>query len=660
MKNPIDKFSNGVVISLIFGLLVLFSFSPINAQEYGEAPMLKEKVEAGDLPPVGERLPEDPLVLEPLDEIGSYGGTWNRLATAPNFIHFGNSMDGSNFVRFTDSPGLKKEPNLLKDWEVNEDKSSWVFHFRKGLRWSDGAPCTVNDFLYWWEDLALEGDVSVVPPEWSKAGGELMEVTKVDDYTIKLDFIEPNPFLLDYLSMWANQIPEIQPAHYLKQFDPRYSEEYDDYEILEEKMNASFDWANNPDSPVLTAWKIVRKEEGKRLVLERNPYYYAVDSQGNQLPYLDRVTIRYLADNEIYKLKMASGESDMQIRPKILTPRDVAMLKANESKHNFKTLMWSSGSGTGSSYQLNWNHPDPVKRALYRNSKFKKALSHAIDRSRIHKVIYYGEGFPTTGTYWEKTPYFTRHPDVFEKWRDSAVEYDQEKARQLLDEIGVVDQDGDGWRDKPNGEELKLRIDLDSGAMIEYTDCSEMVKSMWREVGLKTIVNPVDGSQLGVMHTNATFDVRNSWEISDGSSLAGQPEWLIPVANSRWAPLAGAWWTVQGTKQEGTELDKDPRDRTPPREEPEPGSSVKRLQELYKEAKTTPSIEERDPLVRKMIEIHIEDGPFIIGTVADWSRVGIVKDYFKNVPEKLNGGQINDWHLGYPAVLNPDTFYIEK
>ena len=648
-------------LTLSLTLFVLFGLACISTAgpTYDQAPALEEKVASGELPPVEQRLPDNPLVIEPLNDIGKYGGTWNRFSTAEGWSFFVMAMDGNKFARFLDEKGLPNAPHLVREWESNEDKSSWTFHFRKGLKWSDGQPLTVDDFLFWWNDMARNPEQAAVCPEWAKAGGELMEVEKIDDYTLKFEFSASNPFLIDYLSMWSSNewAQYIFPSHYLKQFHPDYTDEYDNFETFSQKLNR---WRNT-ELPVVTAWEL-KREKANLMVFERNPYYYAVDPEGNQLPYIDKVSIRYVADNEVFKLKMIKGEADMQIRPFVLSLRDVASLKRAEEKGNFETLLWAEGRGSGPVYFPNHNHPDPEKRKLYRDSKFLKALSHAVNRPKIQKVVFYGMGYQTNGTYTMKTPTFQSEKggQVFEEWRNASVEYDLAKSKKLLDEVGVVDQDGDGWREMPSGKDLELRIDLDSETVTEHVDTSEIIKSSWRGIGLKTIVNPVSGAKLGTMQTNATFDIRNSWAIGDGSSVVGQPEWLIPVASDRWSPLYGAWWSVQGTAKEDTELDKSPRDRHPPREEPKEGGPVDRLQQLYKKAKTMVDREKRNKLVWEMIDIHIEEGPFLIGTVGDWPRPGIVKNYFKNVPEKLSGGWISDWHISYPAVLNPDTFYIDK
>ena len=243
------------------------------------------------------------------------------------------------------------------------------------------------------------------------------------------------------------------------------------------------------------------------------------------------------------------------------------------------------------------------------------------------------------------------------------VKYSPEEAKKLLDSIGVVDKDGDGWRDLPSGKPLFVRIDRDANANKTDVQANEMVKADWEAIGVRTILNPIDGSALGIMDQTATFDIRDSWELGDGPNHLVFPQWVVPIDLSRWAPLNGAWYSVQGTAKETMELDKDPRDRTPPREAPEEGGPVDRLQKIYDMAKVEPNEARRDELVYEMIKIHIEDGPFFIGTVADYPRAVIVSKKMKNVPdgpELALGGFVNPWIMVYPAITNPAQYWLDE
>jgi len=652
------RFSLLMVISI-----VLVLSSTLMASAYSEAPALKERVGAGELEPVDERLPENPLVMKPLRSIGKYGGTWHRFSTAEEWNFFRMNLYGHSFLRYTED-GTKIEANLFESVEGNEDRTVYTLKLRKGVRWSDGDLVTVDDVIFWWEDMAKDQSCSRAIPVWSTIGGVPMKVTKIDDYTMTWEFAKPNPLLPDQLAMWPDAgLAEIRivPSHYLKQFHPKYNDQYETYEIFEEKMM----WWLSPGTPVLTAWVPVEHQPGQRIIFKRNPYYYAVDTAGNQLPYIDRVELEYLSDNEVFKLKVTQGESDMQIRPGVLTLRDISMLKQNESSGDYRVILWGSGSGTGSVFFPNQTHRDLEKRELYQNDRFLKAISYAINRKKIQKMIYFNQGFTTTGTMSPKAAeYHTeKGKKLFGQWRDLAKAYEPEKAEKMLDDIGVVDQDGDGWRDLPSGKKLELRIDQDVNAADEHIDAAQLVAQDWKAIGLNAFVNPVDGSQLADMDRNSSWDIKDSWEVGDGPNHLVYPQWMVPLTADRWAPWYGVSNSLIGTSQENEDLDLVPAKRTPPREKPEDGSPYVKLYDLYEKAITLPTVEERNELVYEMIKIHIEEGPFFIGVVADYPRVGIVKNNFKNVPNREDlplGGFVNPWIVVYPAIVNPPTFWIAQ
>ncbi len=647
---------------LLTGALLLVLMLAGSVFAYNEAPMLKEQVQSGLLPPVEERLPENPLVITPLREVGKYGGTWVRWTTSRDWGYIRMLMYGHSPIRWVDD-GLGIEPNWIESWEANDTATVWTMKIRKGTRWSDGHPLTTEDFMFWWNDMVLSLEMSDAVPDIFISGGETAKIVALDDYTLQITYKEAAPLLPERLCMWPNAghgERMIVPAHYLKQFHPDYSDA-ENFEVFEEKM----EWWFNPEAPVLSEWMPVEHQPARKLVLQRNPYYYAVDTAGNQLPYIDTIEVNYVEDDEVVKLKLLNGEADMQVRPYVAMS-DLAMLKKGEDNGGYNVYLWDSGSGTGPIFYHNWNHPEPEKRDLYRTPEFRRALSLAINRGRMQKMLFFNLGEITTGTFSPKAVEFHRTEegkDLYKEWRDMYVEYAPDRAKQMLDSIGVVDKDNDGWRDLPSGKPLLVRIDRDANANKTDVQANEMVKADWEAIGIRTILNPIDGSALGIMDQTASFDIRDSWELGDGPNHLVFPQWVVPIDLSRWAPLNGAWYSVQGTAKETMELDKAPRDRTPPREAPEEGGPVDRLQKIYDIAKIEPDEAKRDELVQEMIRIHIEDGPFFIGTIADYPRAVIVNKKMRNVPDGKDlalGGFVNPWIMVYPAITNPAQYWFDE
>lgn len=632
-----------------------------------EAPQLAEMVAAGDLPPLEERIPIDPLVIDlPWIEVGKYGGTLRRTTTRSNLQDTASYMYGHSPLHWEEG-GTAVGPGLAKAWEINADATEWTFFFREGTKWSDGHPFTVDDVLFWWEDMAANPDHPMAMPAWTLVGGQPMTAEKVDDYTIRFIFAASAPLVDIELAAFVNGGISGNfgpyPRHYLEQFHPKYSDAAD-YEEFTEKQ----DWWNNPDRPVLNAWMPVLLEPGNRMLLERNPYYYAVDTAGNQLPYIDSMEVIFSENAEVLKLRIFNGDVNFHAHPH-LSLRDLAVLKENESKGDYRVLLWDNGAGGAPAWGVNWNNPDDAKRAVVRTIQYRRALSHAMDRERIRKITFLGLGeAASTGTMSPNSGQFNRTErgqEMLVAWRDSAVTYDPDLAASLLDEIDVTDQDGDGFRDLPDGSPLEVRIDFPAGNTA-FIETAELMVEDWKAIGLNAFVNSIPGSQLGVMTTSATYDIRlYGGGAPDGPDLLTYPAWLVSYGSGgRWAPLYGAWMAAEGTPKEGTELDLDPRDRTPPREEIPVDDPMYRMWELYKQAIAEPDEDKRDELTFQIIQIHIDEGPFLLGGIADPPNIIVAGNQFLNVPTR-DDLPLGGWHgpgvLGMPGAMTyPEVYFVAE
>ena len=469
--------------------------------------------------------------------------------------------------------------------------------------------------------MAANPDHPMAMPAWTLVGGEPMTAEKIDDYAIRFKFAASAPLLERELAAFVNGGVSYNfgpyPRHYLEQFHPNYSDAVD-YEQFTELQ----DWWLNPDRPVLNAWMPVSLEPGNRLILERNPYYYAVDTGGNQLPYIDRLDVSFSENAEVLKLRIFNGDVNFHAHPH-LSLRDLAVLKENEAKGDYRVLLWDNGAGGAP--RLGRQLEQPRRRqAGDRAHNPIQACALPCDGPR--------SGFAKSPSWvWETRPAPAQCPQtrlsstarqrgkkILIAWRDSAVTHDPELAASLLDEIDVTDQDGDGFRDLPDGSPLEVRIDFPAGNT-SFIETAELMVEDWKAIGLNAYVNSIPGSQVGVMTTNATYDIRlYGGGAPDGPDLLTYPAWLISYGSGgRWAPLYGAWMAAEGTPKEGTELDLDPRDRTPPREEIPLNDPMFRMWELYKQAIAEPDVAKRDELTFAIIQIHIDEGPFLLGGIAD-------------------------------------------
>ena len=633
--------------------------------KFKEAPMLADLVKAGTLPKVEDRLPKNPLVLSPVDEIGKYGGRWRTMWSGGWVGFFQESQYGHSPLRWIDD-GLGVAPGTVESWETNADNSEWTLHFREGLKWSDGQPCTVDDVLFWWNDVTVKGDPAQpdsIPDFGQDAKGKLVEFSKVDATTLKMTYGTPAPLTAKRLAMWvnANIGPRwIIPAHYVKQFHPKYNTAVTDFKDFSIKAETF----TNPEMPTLNAWIVTKYDAGKTLTANRNPYYYAVDTQGNQLPYIDGQDWLNVQDKQVELLQIRQGSID-HVHFHSQTLADISTLKDNAATGGYEVYLWDSGSGTGEMFFWNYDVDDDKLRELYRTPKFKQAMSFAMDRPSIQKTVYYNTGILTTGTMSPKAFEFNFNAaaqDYFKKARDAFSAYDPDKANALLDEIGCK-VGADGKRTYPDGSALEVRIDLPADANKECTDVLEIAKKNWEAVSLNIVINQITGTAFDALWHGGKGHIHTAWEVGDGPDHLLYPSWVVPNEPDRWAPLCGRLLQYEGTSSETTETEKSPWDRQPPRfnkNDPQyKGSAIEKIHDLYRQAVVEPDEVKRAALVWQMWDIHISDGPFFLGTVANYPRIIIKSVKMTNVPTKEQlklGGFVNPWIIPYPAVTNTETW----
>ncbi len=641
---------------------------------YGEAPSLAAQVASGALPSVDKRLPDSPYVVpHKWLTVGKYGGTLNMGCD-------NNEWGTSGFMaelQYGHSPlrylrdGLEIGPGLAEKWESNADASEWTLYFRKGLKWSDGHPWSVDDILFWWEDQVKVEELKEYPPDEARSGkGTLMTMTKIDASTLKLTYDAPTPLTADRLAMWVNRMigPRwMDPKHFMTQYHIKYNTalDKDNWTDTFRQMQA---FHTNPGCPTMTGWMLESYEKAQSTKWVRNPYYWCVDSAGNQLPYLDRIEHINYQDLEVFKLRITSGQLDYVHGAWTgLTLSDVQTLRAAEAKSGMDLRLWDSGDGTGSSYFFNWDYAEPKMRALIRTPKFRKALSHAFNRSAARKAVYFDTGELTSGTMSPKALEYNvpGGKSVYQEWRDSAIQFDPARAKALLDEIGVKDVNGDGFREMPDGSPLEVTLDFSAtqpptGVHVRK---NEFIAKDWNAIGIKTALNPIPSTSMDELWATGKKMTNADWGVGDGPNHLVYPQWVVPMEPTRWAPLHGNWYLVKGTTREGAEADKDPYERTPPRVAPEPGSSIARLWDLYDQTKVEPDVNKRNKLVWDMIKIHVEDGPFFSGLSANTPAIVLVKKGLNNVPKRDDlalGGFVAPWIHPTPAVYDPETYYWDN
>ncbi len=646
--------------------------TPIEATgNYKESPQLTALVEAGNMPPVAERLPQNPYVVpHKWVQPGKYGGHLQMGASSDwGVAHYiQESMYGHSPVRWLND-GLDIGPGLAESWSTNDDATEWTFNFREGLKWSDGKPWTTADIMFWWEDMVLDEGHPAGPPDEARSGkGTLATFKAVDDLTLQLSFDAPAPLIPDLVACWVKRgigpADWMQPRHYMEQFHPKYNKQINPKSDWVDTFDQKKDFAINPECPTMTGWKLKSYKEGVNTVWERNPYYWCVDKAGNQLPYIDGITMTNVQNPEVLKLRFIEGKVDyVHGGHTPLSLADVSPLRQAEPRSKLEVRFWDSGSGTGSIFFFNYDFAEPKMRELIRNPKFRQALSHAYNREQVRKVVYFNQGELTTGTMSPKAIEFKINEEgrtVYQQWRDSYVKYDPELAKQMLDEVGVVDKNGDGLREMPGGEKLSVRLDFPAEAGNETTRTNELLARDWRAIGIDAKLNPLPPESVEDQWRVGKVMSKTAWEASDGPNLLVNPTWQVPIEPARWAPLEGTYYSVRGTPAENAQQNVDPYKRTPPRMEPEAGGPVEQLWKLYDQAKVETDPMKRHRLVWDITRVHIEQGPFFMGVVANYPRIVLVKEGLMNVPRREDlplNGFVNTWIHPTPAVYDFEAYY---
>jgi peptide/nickel transport system substrate-binding protein len=491
------------------------------------------------LPPLAERIPEEPLVVVPYAEIGIYGGTLDALSNATeagtsDFL----STRHVNLVRFSDDLQTIV-PNVAKGWDWNADYTQLTFHLRKGHKWSDGAPFTAHDVKFWYDDLSLDPNVIAKPKDYVLVAGERMTVDVIDDQTVRFNLPAPKPGLLAHFATSFAQ--GFQPQHFLGQFHPKHNPDADKlaqsmgfengYAVIAAYFGNS-DWTDTP-SPLLAHPDKVAKmpadvvptleshiyvtdtTEGRHLVA--NPYFFMVDTAGNQLPYISEQDEVYINENEVRLLKLVNAEVDYKSQSLQLS--DAPILLGGQEKGDYTIDLKPKISIHAFSFNVTSDNPE--KRKVFGDLRFRTAMSIAINRDELNEVAYFGQGTPQQYVGFSPKPSF-----IDPKWLTHVAEYDADGAKALLDEIGMADKDGDGFRELPNGDPFVLNMQFATQGIAGQV--VELVGQYWANVGVKTTVKEVTPDEYRSAQSSNALDV-GMWE-------KGQPLAIVLGNNELWVP----------------------------------------------------------------------------------------------------------------------------
>lgn len=622
---------------------------------FHESPLLAEQVKAGKLPPVEQRLPSDPLVLKPLHEVGHYGGTWRRAFLGPGDGENGNRIRSGDKPLFWDVTGTKLMPQVAKGFELSADGKRTTLFLRKGMKWSDGSPFTADDFVFWFEDIYQNKELAPAPSPNMTPNGKPGRVVKVDETTVAIEFDVPHflfPKLLGGDSQVGGGPSRMQseglafglysPAHYLKQFLPKYTPT----ETLNAQAKAAgyanwvqlfkfkSDWRLNTELPTVAAWMMTQPINSQTWMLERNPYFYEVDTAGNQLPYIDRVQMTLAENPEVVNLRAIAGEYDVQER--FIDIAKLPVFLENQERGNYRYRLDLGFNGSDSQLVFNLSYRGDAEVAKWiANADFRRALSIAIDRDQLNETFWLGLGTPGSGVPSDVVP-----ESPGKEWIAKWSVFDKDKANAMLDAVGLTKKDREGYRLRTdNGERLRVQVDVAQTLNPTWPQQVEMVIQQWRAVGIAADMKLLERS---LFFTRIRNDQHQMvlFSNSGSESLFLFPTLALPVdpAGSLMGSAYSQWYASGGTS--GLKPD-DP--------------NLLRVYELMRLAPSKGE-DERNAIAQEIWRL-VADAKWQIGLVgqAPGSQGNrVISNRLGNIPERICISQ----HCRPPWSARPEQWYF--
>lgn len=610
---------------------------------YGEAPMLAERVQAGQLPPVDERLPVNPAIVTGRDAIGEYGGNVRQIHLAPESFVSQYGWWAERMLVYSDRDLSTLEPNILESWEPNDDATVFTLTLRQGMKWSDGEPVTTEDVRFWYEDFLMNEDLSPSLNIRWRHGGERMQLEVIDDTTFRVIFAAPfgdfpHRLTRDHAPTW------LMPSHYLKQFHINYRPQeelealiqeagFEQWHQLFNSRNVARVWSSAGELalPVIFPWLIKEIPSPGTVLLERNPYYWKVDEAGNQLPYLDTIRVDLVNNHENATLKIIQGELDY-VGPHDVSIARYPLYKENEAAQSYVVGDYVSCMTDRYILLPNHTHPDLALREVINHPNFVRALSVAMNRDEINESLYFGLATMGQANVVPGGKYYQE--EVSQAW----AQYDPDLANQLLDEMGLDQRDAEGYRLRPDGERVRIRIEHAGPRVgVATAEFAELVSAFWQEVGIDASSEELQ-EQLWTARLNANEMDCWIWHNDRCTDLLFpiDPSFFMPIQS--WhghAPLWSQWYETEGRQGE------------------EPPDNIQERYRIYDQMRSTPSEDERVELGKQLLRIHA-DQPLVIGTVTACPAPLIFNERMRNLPRP---GVPVGWDTYGISTYHPEAFF---
>lgn len=617
-----------------------------------EAPMFADLVKAGKLPALDQRLPVTPLVVADRAAQGVYGGELRVTMYDPVWWVSAYDLIIERLLTYSDKDGRTIVGNVIASWEVTPDGKTYTFKLHKGMKWSTGDPFTTEDVRFWWEDHMAYKDITASPAWQFRFGGENMKVEIVDAVTFKYTFAVSFGNFPAHLTRFGVGNEMILPSKYMKQFHPKYADKAKlEAAAKEAKLETWVQWYTNHqtpgiwggptytiDFPKVMAWNLKANPAQGIFQWERNPYYWKVDAQGNQLPYLDTLRFDYVAANENHKVKLAQGEVDM-LGQHIVTMADYPFYKDNQAKGNYVVGDYISSMGDRVTLFPQHTLPDdPGLTEIVRDYRWVQALSHAIDREEINQTLFYGTAKMGAMSPMPTSKYFKP------EYGTAFAKFDKDAANKLLDDMGLK-KGANGMRTRKDGSPLKYNIE-NAGIRVGpvVPKFCEMIVSYWREVGIDATTKEITDTLYYERMKNGQVHC-GVWHADRCSDMLFhiEPQWFIPTSNGGQGGPDFAWanWYLAADKKAAGLV--------------EPPDDIKKLLTTFDKMTSTVDENERVKFGQEIFD-YLAKNPLEVGTVLECPAPLCFNKNLRNLPKAKS---YIGWDSYGLSTYHPEAFFFE-
>ncbi len=618
------------------------------APRFKEAPMLADLVKGGKLPAVDMRLPKNPCVMVGYEGIGNDGGTMRRA--------FQGVSDNWGPTKCIDrawgwfDQDLNLIPRLLDSWSVSPDGKVWTIKLREGLLWSDGkAEYTTDDIAFWYQyELQNKKLTPGFQTPWGDPDKTLVKFAAVDKYTATFTYGKPKPLFIYNMTRGGTgggptiaPLP-VSPSTYMKQF---HEDTTTDKAALDADVKArgftdwqsyymqfARQWNMNPDRPSLGAWLAKGTLKDELFIMERNPYFFAVDQEGNQLPYLDKIQHRLYAASspEVLALWVTNGEIDFQYRQMQIAK--LPLYKESEAKGDYKTVLGVLASHVG--ICLNLTTKNAPLAEFFNQTNARIAISLAVNRQNINDLVYNGLLTPR-----QYSP-LPMSPQYYEKLSNAYINYDPATANKMLDDLGYTKKDSNGIRLYRDGSgPISFTVESITAVGSQDDDaCTLMAKDL-QAIGIQATYKFVERT-LYTQHYQAN-DVEAAWWGGDRTVLPLVPEAIIFRGVQPDRPWCPAWYLYY------TQPD------SPNAVKPPDGHWIWQIWKVWdEEVVVEPDPAKQTAAFNKILDIWATQLPMVT-FLGEQPAVTIVKNGFKGYPS----GMPNDDTTGDEHFCQDETYF---